>query len=212
MGARSWSERLAPPAAVAPPVGVAATGVPPAWRRHARSRDAGGVEGGEEHAAVAVDGGDLVGRRHEVDGCRGVGQPHRQLVVAGGPSTLVAGVGLDEQIEQRARPVEPGPLPLEHPALAQAIGGDDHRWLEPRADVVDPGAQLVAGQAGRRCRTRRRRARRRRSSRRHGDRSPARACSSAATPSTKASTYLARTPATPGIVGDPSPRNRWVSW
>ena len=104
------------------------------------------VEGGEEYAAVAVDGGDFVRRRDEVDGCGGVGQPHRQLVVAGGPATLVAGVGLDEQIEQRARSVEPGALPLEHAALAQAIGCDDHRWFEPGADVVDPGAQLVAGQ------------------------------------------------------------------
>ena len=110
------------------------------------SGDAGGVEGGEQHAAVAVDRGDLVGRRHEVDGCRGVGEAHRQFVVVRGPASLVAGVGLDEQIEQRARAFEPGSLPLQHPALAEAIGRDDDGWLEPRTDVVDPGSQLVARQ------------------------------------------------------------------
>ncbi len=75
-----------------------------------------------------------------------MGQPHRQFVIAAGPPTVVAGVGLDEQIEQRARPVEPGLFPLEHPAFAETIGGDDHRWRESRADVVDPGTQLIARQ------------------------------------------------------------------
>ena len=75
-----------------------------------------------------------------------MGQAHGQLVVAGRSTSLVASVGLDEQIEERARPVEPGALALQHPAFTQALGRDDHRGFEPRADVVDPGPQLVARQ------------------------------------------------------------------
>ena len=73
----------------------------PAGRRGGRRRpaavswagDAGGVERGEERRAEAVDGGDLVRRRHEVDRRGGVGEADREVVVAGRPASAVAGVG-----------------------------------------------------------------------------------------------------------------------
>ncbi len=76
-----------------------------------------------------------------------MGELHRLLVVVIGASLAVAGVGLDEQVEQGARRRQPTVLALQRSAVAETLGRDDHWWVEPGADVVEPGTQLAVGVA-----------------------------------------------------------------
>ena len=76
-----------------------------------------------------------------------MGELHRLLVVVIGASLAVAGVGLDEQVEQGARRRQPAVLALQRSAVAETLGRDDHGWVEPGADVVEPGTQLAVGVA-----------------------------------------------------------------
>ena len=109
--------------------------------------NAGCVERREQHVAVPVDGGDLVGGRHEVDRRRGMSQADAVVVVAGGACRAVAFVGAQEEVEECARSLQPVPLAVQHLALPQAFGGDQHGRFEAGADVVEPGLELGDGPA-----------------------------------------------------------------
>ena len=97
----------------------------------------------EQHVAEVVDGGDLVGRRHEVERRRGVGEADAEVVVARRPRRAVAGVGPHEEVEQRARAVEPRRACRPAVSLSRScVRRHEHRRLEPGADVVEPRLQL----------------------------------------------------------------------
>jgi hypothetical protein len=83
---------------------------------------------------VGIDGGDLVG-----DG-------HRTLVVRPRRRGAVAAVALEEQVEQRRRPLDPR-APARHEAGAAELGGvgAPERRLEDRTERRDEREELVVG-------------------------------------------------------------------
>ena len=132
---------------------------PAAADRHRRRAlagpgDAGGVERPQQHVAEVVDGGDLVGRRHEVDRRRGVGEAHARrrssAPARAVPSRASARTSRSNSV---LGSVEPRAVRPRSSSLSRSCGGrHPHRRLEPCADVVEPRLELGRSSGARRCR------------------------------------------------------------
>jgi hypothetical protein len=113
----------------------------------ARPAQAGPVDGPQQHAAEAVEGGQLRFGRDGVGGAHRVGQVHGPLVVAPRVVRAVGPVGLDQHVEEERGGGQPGPL-ARHEAGGPHVGrrGVGQGGRHPGGERADEGPQLVVGE------------------------------------------------------------------
>ena len=108
----------------------------------AGSGNALGIHRLEQDGAKPIDRSDFAGGGNEVDRRRRMGEVHREPVVLVGSSPPIPGVGLHQEIEHRARLMQPLGAPAERVVVAQRCRRDDHRRGQLGAEGSDPPVEF----------------------------------------------------------------------
>ncbi len=95
----------------------------------------------------AVDGGELAGRRHEVERGSDVREPQRELVVEVAALRAPLCIGAAQQVEQHARARQLLGRVAEQLQLAGGHVGHHQRGLQQRPDDVEVRVELAVGAA-----------------------------------------------------------------